>query len=332
MEKIPRKTIDPLVSILIPAYNTERYIKQALDSALMQDYANFEVIVIDDGSKDKTWDIIQSYHDSRLRSFRQENQGITLTRNRLLQEAKGKYFAYLDSDDIYLQGRISKEVTFLEQHPEYALVYCAPVYFFDGEPNKLYRHKFTLYSGDNVFPALLEKMFITNSTILFRREVYDTLGGYDMSLGVVEDWEYFIRMVRNGYAIALIDEDLVRFRLRHDSNTNFLWQVAMKESQVKIFESLRAHMTEEEQKRWNIDYWIVERKKNYLITLLSDGNNAQARDVYDAIKSKITVRDRIMILIMMSLPSSVARFLIEQAWNIRKRRHFERIGNSLSHS
>jgi glycosyltransferase involved in cell wall biosynthesis len=315
----------PLVSILIPAYNAERYIKAALDSALMQDYPNFEVVVVDDGSKDKTWEIIQTYTDPRVRAIRQENQGITPARNRLFKEAKGDYIAYLDCDDIYLQGRISEPVAFLESHPEYALTYCEPIYFFDGQPDKLYRHSFKLYSGDEVFPALLEHQFITNTTITFRREVYDKLGGYNPETGIVEDWEYFIRMVRNGYKIALLNEDLVRFRLRWDSNTNFARQVEIKDSQVKIFEQLKAQMTEDERAKWNIDRWLADRKQNYVMALLSNGEKKTAWGVYGEIRARLSFVRRAVVMAMMITPAPVLRFAIEKGWNARKRNLFVQV-------
>ena len=313
---------EPLVSILVPAYNAERYIKATLDSALMQDYPNFEIVVIDDGSKDKTWEIIQTYTDPRIRMMWQENQGITPTRNRLFKEAKGQYIAYLDCDDVYLQGRISKPVAFLEAHREYALAYCEPIYFFDGEPDKLYRHRFKLYSGDEVFAGLLEHQFITNTTITFRREVYDRLGGYNPATGIVEDWEYFIRMVRNGYRIALLGDDLVRFRLRRDSNTNFVRQVEIKDSQVKIFENLKAQMTEEEQKKWDIDRWLIDRKRNYVMALLSNGEKRKAWRVYREIKTRLSFAKRAFIMAMMITPAPVLHFAVEKGWNARKRNLF----------
>ncbi len=312
----------PLVSVLIPSYNAERYIKEALDSALMQDYPNFEVVIIDDGSKDRTWEIIQTYTDPRIRMMWQENQGITPTRNRLFREAKGEYIAYLDCDDVYLQGRISKPVAFLEAHREFALAYCEPIYFFDDKPGKLYSHSFKLYSGDEVFPALLEHQFITNTTITFRREVYDKLGGYDPALGIVEDWEYFIRMVRNGYAIALLNEDLVRFRLRWDSNTNFARQVEIKDSQVKIFENLKAQMTDDERKEWDIDRWVADRKSNYVMALLSNGEKRKAWSVYKEVRGRMGFARRALVMAMMVTPSPVLRFAIEKGWNARKRNLF----------
>lgn len=313
---------DPLVSVMIPAYNADRYIKEAVDSVLMQDYSNFEVIIIDDGSTDRTWEIITSYADPRVRTIRQENSGITPTRNRMFGEARGEYFTLLDSDDIYMQGRISREVAFLEAHQEYAMVYCSLKYFFDGTPDKYYRHRFALYSGEDVFPALLKQQFITNTSIMFRREAYDRLGGYDPATGMVEDWEYFLRMLRNGYRIAHLDEDLVRYRLRWDSNTNFARQVTLKDSQVKIFEKLRSHMTEEEIKKWNIDHWLADRKKNYAIAFLSNGEKRKAWRVYQEIKHDIGFRNRAMIVTMMMVPSPMLRFAIEKAWNMRKRRLF----------
>ena len=139
---------------------------------------------------------------------------------------------------------------------------------------------------------------------------------------MVEDWEYFLRMLRNGYKIAYLDEDLIRYRLRWDSNTNFARQVTLKDSQVKIFENLRSQMTEEERKKWNIDHWLTDRKKNYTIAFLSNGEKRKAWGVYQEIKSGLSFKNRAVIIAMMATPSPILRFAIEQAWNLRKRRLF----------
>src|SRR5258708_728209 len=200
------KSKKPLVSILIAAYNAERYIKDAIDSALAQTYENFEVIVVDDGSRDKTGEIVKSYHDPRLRYIYQENRGIVGVRNRLFSEAKGEFWTYLDHDDIYLPDKVKAEAEFLLAHPEDAAVYCGMRYFFDGEPDKFYQHIFTHYSG-NVFEQLLDKMLITNTAFMMRRSVFDKLGGYNAATGRVDDWEYFLRMSYAGYRIAFLDKE-----------------------------------------------------------------------------------------------------------------------------
>ncbi|HUC01311.1 MAG TPA: glycosyltransferase [Candidatus Paceibacterota bacterium] len=315
----------PLVSILMPAYNAERYIKESIDSALAQTYKNIEVVVIDAASKDRTVAIVGEYTDPRVRLIEHPYEPIIATRNGLLKEARGEYIAFLDSDDIYLPDRIAEEVKFFEENPRYSIVYCDLSYFYDGAADVLYRNAYP-FRSDNAFLQLLDKMYITNTTVMFKREIYEKLGGYNESLGLVEDWEYFLRIAHAGYEIPFLNKDLVRYRLRWDSHTNFARQVAIKESAVKIFENLKEHMTEDEREKYDIDRHIAKQKENLIITLFSAGRKKEAMQIYAGIRSYISPKRRMVIMAMLPVPTPILRFLIERAWNYRKRHLFIRVG------
>jgi glycosyltransferase involved in cell wall biosynthesis len=300
----------------------EPYIKEAIDSALAQTWQNFELIVADDASTDRTGEIIKSYADPRIKYlFYGHNRGIVGSRNHLLREAKGEFLTWLDADDVYLPDKVKGEVEFLLAHPEYASVYCKMLYFFDGAPDKFYRHVYEHYSGD-IFGELLEKMFITNTAFMFRRSVYDALGGFNPATGMVEDWEYFLRMAHHGMQFGYLDVDLVKYRLRWNSNTNFARQVEIKRSQVKIFENLKERMTPEERERWNVDRWVAKRKENLAIALFSAGRKKEAMAICAEIKNRMSFKRKIMIFAMAIVPSTVLAFFIERAWNWRKRHLF----------
>ena len=101
--------MEDLVSVIMPAYNVEKYIGEAIQSVLNQTYKNFELIIFDDGSTDKTWEIIQSFNDSRIIAIRhQQNKGVAEARNTALKIAKGKWVALIDSDDVWLSDRLEK--------------------------------------------------------------------------------------------------------------------------------------------------------------------------------------------------------------------------------
>lgn len=311
----------PLVSILISAYNAERYIKEAINSALAQTYANIEIVVIDAASKDKTPEIVKAYTDPRVRFIAHPYEPIIATRNALLKESRGTYLTFLDSDDIYLPKKVEEEVAFLEEHPDYKIVYCDLRYFFDGRPQELYKHRYEFYSGD-VFPHLLEKMFITNTTVLFARELYEKLGDYNEALGLVEDWEYFLRISYHGYKIAFLPKDLVRYRLRWDSHTNFARQVAIKSSAVTIIQNLKEKMTQEEREKYHIDFFVAKQKENLVIALLSHGKKRDARVLFQEIKKYVSPGKRVVILMLFLLPTPLLRFIIEKAWNFKKKSLF----------
>lgn len=135
----------PKLSVAIVAYNTEAYIKEAIDSILSQTYTDFELIIVDDGSTDATADIITAYSDKRLRFFRlPENRGRAVARNIALDAAQGEYLAWLDSDDTCTTDRLARQVNFLDNHKDISIV-CAAMRLFEGARGIVH---FPLYHDD----------------------------------------------------------------------------------------------------------------------------------------------------------------------------------------
>lgn len=113
----------PLVSVIMPTYNCGRFIKESIDSVLAQTYANWELIIVDDCSKDETEAIVHTYDDPRIQYMRNEqNMGAALTRNKALREAKGRYIAFLDSDDLWFPEKLEKQIAFMKKN-KYAFTY-----------------------------------------------------------------------------------------------------------------------------------------------------------------------------------------------------------------
>jgi glycosyltransferase involved in cell wall biosynthesis len=310
-----------LVSILISSFNSEKYIKEAVDSALAQTYPNLEVVVIDAASTDRTPEIMKTYSDPRVRFLEHGYEPIVKTRNELIKAAKGDYLTFLDSDDIYLPDRVAREADFLEKNAEYGAVYCDLRYFFDGHPEKLYRHQYYFPSGD-LLSELLPRMFITNTTFMFRRSILEKVPGYDESLGLVEDWDFFLKLSHAGVRIAFLPEDLVRYRLRWDSHTNFAKQAAIQQSAVNIFEGLNGRMSEEERKKYDMPRWRAERKSRLAIALFSQGRK---QDALREIKGAYHLSPRMLYLLIAGLvafPAALLRFVIERAWQIKKKNLF----------
>jgi len=310
----------PLVSILVPAYNAERYLRETLDSAFAQTYPSIEVVVIDDGSRDRTLEILKSYKEKRLRYVSRENRGIAKTRNELLRESRGELLAFLDSDDIYLPEKVAREAGFLVAHPDYDAVYCDLRYFFDGEPEKLFRHRYTFHSGD-IFTELLKRQFITNTTLMIRRSVIDRIGPFSETAREVEDWSYFLRMARVGMKFGFIAEDLVRFRLRWDNNTRFEKQLAIQSDALDIFEELKRDMTQPERERYRLDDIIFGHKTKVFLLRWANGRKRDAcRLLAEARPGALW---KIFVIpvcgAVFLVPSAVLRFFLEKAWNLKKR-------------
>jgi glycosyltransferase involved in cell wall biosynthesis len=206
----------PLVSIVIPACNAEAFIEYTFRSVLAQTYQNFEVIVVDDGSRDCTLEIIESFmqKDSRIRLFKQQNAGVGAARNLAMQEAKGKYIAPIDADDIWFPQKLEKQVSCLENADEsVGLVYSWSVYLNEAGEMTNYSPfgKFGRVEG-NVFKFLVFYNFLDNgSTMMFRRSCVDRVSGYRCDLKTCEDWEFYIRVAEH-YQFCIVPEYLIGYR------------------------------------------------------------------------------------------------------------------------
>ncbi|MBI3299551.1 MAG: glycosyltransferase [Elusimicrobia bacterium] len=204
----------PLVSVVIPAFNAERWVPAALESVLAQDYAPLEVIVVDDGSKDGTGAAVARFGD-RVRYVRQANSGVCQARNRGAREARGKLVAFLDADDVWLPGKLKAQAARFAARPGLATCFTGTVAFDEAtgrETLLAYR-----LSPDLVADLLLHCTIIGNSsTVMVRREVFERVGGFDPALSNCADWDMWIRLAGAG-PVDLVPEPYVRYRLHHGS-------------------------------------------------------------------------------------------------------------------
>lgn len=209
---------NPLVTVFIPVYNSENYINECLDSIFAQTYQNFEILLVDDGSTDRTVEKIKTYHDPRIRLIcNGKNMGIPYTRNVGLQEARGKYMAIMDADDISMPERLEKQVSFLEQHPDIDAV--SSFYIRFGE--RLIEKKVTTPFNKPEEIQILLLFFdpIANPATMVRLE---TLRKhhliYNPAYFVSQDYDLFARLSTIG-KIAIIPEFLLKYRFGHENIT-----------------------------------------------------------------------------------------------------------------
>lgn len=213
---------DSMVSVIIPAYNAEAFIQYTLDSVLAQTYQNFEVIVVDDGSIDRTPEIVKSFaqRDPRIHLLSQKNLGVAAARNLAIQASKGVYVSPIDADDIWYPQKLEKQVRCIEAADEsIGLVYSWSVYLNEaGEIIGRYiaDQGYTFAEG-NVFNVLLYFNFLDNaSTALFRRSCIDRVGGYNCNLRAqnaqgCEDWDIYLRIAEH-YSFRVVPEYLIGYR------------------------------------------------------------------------------------------------------------------------
>ncbi len=208
---------DPLVSVILPAYNAARFIGAAIDSVLAQTYSRFELIVVDDGSTDHTASILRGYGD-RVRYIYQRNARQAAARNKGLRHATGELMAFIDADDIWLPQKLEKQVALFRQNPDLGLVYCSLREIdVEGKPLRDLRADLRGYVLERV---LLGKFSGGGggSTSLIPRRVLETVGDFDINLPPCEDTDLLWR-IASRYPIDYVDEVLVLYRF-HGSNAH----------------------------------------------------------------------------------------------------------------
>jgi glycosyltransferase involved in cell wall biosynthesis len=219
----------PKVSIVATAYNGEKYLEKFISSMLNQTFDDFEFIIVDDGSTDSTFHILQQIEDPRVQVFKQKNQGQANALITGIKCAKGELIARIDQDDYSLPDRLIRQVKFMDTHPNTTL--CGSRF------QKLY--------NDNLVPqnvqfaqtdAEIKKIIsyfnpFAHSAVMFRRESYLQIGGYDKNFLIGMDYDLFIRLMEIGEAHN-IDKVLTVVRMHDES-------FSTKKSRVKILECLK---------------------------------------------------------------------------------------------
>jgi glycosyltransferase involved in cell wall biosynthesis len=191
----------PTVSVVIPTYNRGWILKEAIDSVLSQDCDCFELIVVDDGSTDNTQEILSSYRD-RIKVIRQENKGVSAARNKGIDSSSGTYIAFLDSDDLWLPGKLETQLEFFRNNPDALICQTEEIWVRTGRrvnPGK--RHK--KVSGF-FFEKSLELCMVSPSAVMMKSDLFDKSGLFDETLPACEDYDMWLR-INCRYPIHLID-------------------------------------------------------------------------------------------------------------------------------
>ncbi len=198
----------PAVSVVIPAYNVQRFIRQTLDSVLAQTYRDFEVLVIDDGSTDGTAEIATDYGEP-VRVLRQENAGPSAARNHGIREARGDFVAFLDADDLWRPEKLAEQMPLFDAAGRVGLVYCR-FQRIDAEGQPLPTEPWPTPTGE-VYYRMLERSYVPASTPVVRAACFERAGTFPADMSWAEDWLLWIRIARH-YQFACADPVLVEHR------------------------------------------------------------------------------------------------------------------------
>jgi glycosyltransferase involved in cell wall biosynthesis len=214
------------ISVIIPTYNRASLIARAVDSVLSQTLNDFEVIIIDDGSKDNTKEVLQQY-EGKIKYIYQNNGGISKARNRGIQESVGKYIAFLDSDDYWAPKKLEVQTKVLDENPRVGIVYARmPIV---NEHGDILGMKPNGVSGKNFQELLRVWGDLPTSSVMTRRECFDRVGVFDDDLPPMEDIDMWLR-IAHSYDLYEVEGKVLAYYWRHDHQIT--------QDQIKVYSGL----------------------------------------------------------------------------------------------
>jgi len=207
----------PKISVVMSVYNGEKYLREAIDSILNQTFGDFEFIIVDDGSTDKTAEIIDEYakKDLRVKIIKNKNNiGLTKSLNKAIQETKGEYIARMDADDISSPERFDEQLTFIENHPEIGAVGCW--YYLIDKNNKLIKKVRPPVKFYKIKKAILNSTPIIHPAAMIRKISLEKINYYDESFKYAQDRDLLFRIL-NFYQLGVVPKYLLKYRYTKQS-------------------------------------------------------------------------------------------------------------------
>jgi len=202
---------NPLVSVIMPTYNRENYLRLAIDSVLSQTYSCLELHIIDDGSTDGTRALVGSYTDERIKYVYQENRGQSVARNHGIKNARGELICFLDSDNLWKLDKLEKQVSQMAADPECDILYGENEIIDESGQVRVAGNPVPRYSG-NVMPQLLQNNFINFNTVMIRSRCFQEMGGLNENTRAGEDYELFLKFSTR-YQFRYIPDILASYRI-----------------------------------------------------------------------------------------------------------------------
>jgi len=233
------------VSVVIPTYNRCCELERALTSALSQTIQAEEVIIVDDGSDDRTLNMLQQYERQDIKILHQSNSGVSVARNRGVEESKSEWIAFLDSDDWWLPDKLQKQIRFHHEYPQFLISQTNEIWIRHNE--RVNRKKYHEKRAGWIFHICLERCMITPSAVMINRQIFEDVGLFDQNLPACEDYDLWLRVACK-YPVGLIKEELVVKTGGHsDQLSGKYW--GMDRFRVEALEKLLEHPLNAEKRR-----------------------------------------------------------------------------------
>jgi glycosyltransferase involved in cell wall biosynthesis len=209
----------PKVSVIIPTFNSGRYLPEAVGSVFNQTLINWELIVVDDGSTDQTPEVIKPYlSDNRVKYLFQNNNERSAARNKGLNHSLGEYIQFLDADDLIHSEKLKRQSDYLDCHEGVDVVLSEYCFFKDNVPGVFVGPPIQKHSGD-IKKDMLRGNFVVVNSPLTKKEAIRSVGGFDETLTDSEDWDLWLRMLLSGIVFKRIEDQLAFVRLRQKRTT-----------------------------------------------------------------------------------------------------------------
>lgn len=214
----------PKVSVIIPVYNAENFISETIESVINQTYKDWEMIAVNDGSTDKSLEILRKYEEllpSKIRVVNQKNCGVSIARNNGIAVARGEYVAFLDHDDLWLPHKLEKQVKLLDSNKELGMVYSDSYIIWEGKSRiDTFFRNLKPFRG-YIFDKLFLNNFIPISTVVVRRCVLKKVGVFNPKYKMCEDYDLLLRIARY-YLVDFVEEPLAKYRVHSRNTSRFL--------------------------------------------------------------------------------------------------------------
>lgn len=270
--------VTPKISVIMPVYNAEKYLKQSIESILNQTYKDFEFIIINDGSTDDSLNIIYEYakKDNKIKVITRENKGLVYSLNEGISYSKGEYIARMDADDISLNERLEKQINFFEKNQQIDILGSMAELIGDNEllEKESINYKWInveLDAKDDLEKVFLECCAIPHPSVMMKKKFLIKIGGYLEQ--DTEDYNLWLRAIKSGYKIAKINEKLIQYRLHDNSKMRSDFLKIAKSNMVNRLEYIKS------------TYNIFDNNFKYVIWGAGNGG-IEAQFIIDKVLSK----------------------------------------------
>jgi glycosyltransferase involved in cell wall biosynthesis len=314
----------PKISVIIPAYNGEQTIKETIKSVLSQTLSQFEIIVINDGSQDKTLEVVSSILDPRLKVLSYPNAGVSVSRNRGISQAGGDYVSFLDADDLWTPDKLESQLKALQANPQAAVAYSWTDWI--DESGQFLRSGGHISVNGDVYAKLLLRDFVeSGSNPLIRRQALTEVGGFDKSLNLAADWDMWLRLAAR-YEFVAVPSSQILYRVSPNSMSSNVWK--MEAESLQIIERAFAVAPESLQ---HLKREVLGNRYKYLTFKSLEGTPERKKGLaavrflwqmvrYDRsmlLRSQILAIVLVKIAIATLLPSQLSQALLKTAKNLK---------------